>query len=346
MAWVKPQFSIEEVDAAGRALVDSDEEPHLSRDEVLTIVNNWRSSHAFPLNTLQVSLRNKASEIDGAYLVAQRIKRLQSIRDKLERLTRLSLSDIQDIGGCRAVLRTVEAVEELAQSLTNGRIKHELVKDDNYIQKPKNSGYRGHHLVFGYRGTSNKTYDGRKIEIQLRSRLQHAWATAVETVSTFTDQSLKSSRGDRDWLRLFELMGSAFARKERRPLVKNTPEDRVVLKEEVRHYVNKLDVVHHLRSYRDTLGIMEANPSLKNVRYFLLELEPARHTTTITSFVSANLVAATNEYLEAEQRMQEVPGGNAVLVSAGSLDALKRAFPNYFLDTNRFLEEVERIIAK
>ena len=179
MAWAKPQYSIQQVDAAGRALIDPRAEPDLSPYETLSIVDNWRSSHAFPLNTLQMSLRKKACEIDGGCLVAQRIKRLQSIRSKLERLKRLSLSKIQDIGGCRAVLRTVDAVEELAKSYTNSRIKHVLIKDDNYIQEPKDSGYRGHHLVFEYQSVRNETYDGRRIEIQLRSRLQHAWATAV-----------------------------------------------------------------------------------------------------------------------------------------------------------------------
>jgi hypothetical protein len=244
------------------------------------------------------------------------------------------------------VLRTVQAVEDLAQSLTNGRIRHELLREYNYIQEPKDSGYRGHHLVFGYQGTRSNTFDGRKIEIQLRSRLQHAWATAVETVSTFTNQPLKSNKGDCDWLRLFELMGSVFARKEKRPLVKNTPEDLDSLNDEVRFYASKLDVVHHLRTYRDTLRIMEANPELQDIRYFLLELKPAQQVTTITGFDSAQRKAATSTYLESEQRMQELPGGNAVLVSAESLDALKRAFPNYFLDTNRFLEEVERVVAK
>jgi len=59
--------------------------------------------------------------------------------------------------------------------------------------------------------------------MQIRSQLQHAWATAVETVGTFLQQALKSSQGDEGWQRFFALMGNAMAMRERRPPVPNTP---------------------------------------------------------------------------------------------------------------------------
>ena len=40
-----------------------------------------------------------------------------------------------------------------------------------------------------------------------------------------------------------------------------------------------------------------------------------------------------------------VPGSEAVLVSVESVDALRRAYPNYFLDTKVFLAAVETAIA-
>lgn len=33
-----------------------------------------------------------------------------------------------------------------------------------------------------------------------------------------------------------------------------------------------------------------------------------------------------------------------VLVSAGSIESLKRAYPNYFLDTHEFLKQLDKII--
>ena len=44
-----------------------------------------------------------------------------------------------------------------------------------------------------------------KVELQLRTRLQHAWATANEIVGTFRREELKSGEGGPDWLRYFVL---------------------------------------------------------------------------------------------------------------------------------------------
>jgi len=71
------------------------------------------------------------------------------------------------------------------------------------------------------------------IEIQIRTLLQHAWATAVETVGTFINMPLKSSLGDEGWLRFFALMGSAMAIAEGKSTVPGTSENIQELRNEV-----------------------------------------------------------------------------------------------------------------
>jgi hypothetical protein len=66
----------------------------------LAIINNWRSSHRYPLNGIQVNLRKITTKLDSDPTVAQRIKRLPSIRHKLERFHGMDLARMQDIGGC------------------------------------------------------------------------------------------------------------------------------------------------------------------------------------------------------------------------------------------------------
>jgi ppGpp synthetase/RelA/SpoT-type nucleotidyltranferase len=95
-------------------------------------------------------LKKWAREVDAKCLVAQRIKRLSSIEKKLRRYPGLSLTEIQDIGGCRAVVRSVEDVTELVSLYETGHLKHKQERCDNYIQNPKGSGYRGAHLVYKY----------------------------------------------------------------------------------------------------------------------------------------------------------------------------------------------------
>src|SRR2546425_3078343 len=117
VAWAQLEYTREEVDAAGnliRDLMAADLELEGDKlDKALLVINNWRSSHSFPLNTFQVGLRDRARGVYRDALVAQRIKRLSSIVEKLERLRRLQLTDIQDIGGCRAVVGSVAQVRRL-----------------------------------------------------------------------------------------------------------------------------------------------------------------------------------------------------------------------------------------
>src|SRR5437016_5823607 len=94
--WATPSYSKTKVDRAGRRLVDPT--VNLSRAEALTIVNNWRSSHAYPLNTIQMNLRYHAGQVDPqANIVAQRMKRLPSIEAKLLRFHGMGLSRMQDL---------------------------------------------------------------------------------------------------------------------------------------------------------------------------------------------------------------------------------------------------------
>src|ERR1700683_2019237 len=130
---------------------------------------------------------------------------------------------MQDIGGCRAIVASCQNVKDLAKSYADSDLKHELAQKDDYLDCPKDSGYRGIHLIYKYFSDKKADYNTLKIELQLRSQLQHAWATAVETVGAFIQQALKSSIGEQQWLRFFALMGTAIAVRENCAPVPNTP---------------------------------------------------------------------------------------------------------------------------
>lgn len=97
-------------------------------------------------------------------------------------------------------------------------------------------------FIYRYYSDVNKAYNGLKIEMQLRTKLQHAWATAVETVGTFIRQALKSSQGEEEWLRFFAFMGTVIALREKQSLVPGTPQDRSKLVSELRKYASQLEV--------------------------------------------------------------------------------------------------------
>jgi ppGpp synthetase/RelA/SpoT-type nucleotidyltranferase len=224
MAWAVPQYNRSVVDRAGVSLVHPDEHFSKDLDEAYAVLNNWRSAHSYPLNTFQMTLRRKARNIDSKAVVSQRLKRLESITNKLHRQSGMKMSRMQDIGGTRAVVQTMNDLRKLEAIYKDSRFDHELAGFKDYIEEPKSDGYRSLHLVYKYKGKkAASVYNNLRIEVQMRTQLQHAWATAVETVGTFTNQALKSNIGDPTWLRFFSLMGSAIAFKEETPLVPNTP---------------------------------------------------------------------------------------------------------------------------
>lgn len=312
-------------------------------DHALVIINNWRSSHAYPLNTFQATLRYKSDHIYKKSLVAQRIKRLSSINEKLRRFRWLKLSEMQDIGGCRAIVKSIKQVDELIELYKKSGLKHTLVHEDDYIRKPKRSGYRGYHLIYRYNSDKLQTYNTLKIEMQLRSAPQHAWATAVETVGAFTKQALKSSQGEKDWLRFFALMGSAMALRERAVLVPETPESRSGLISELRRYARSLDVENRLLGYRAALQVVE-DPGMKGVHFYLVNLDMKAQRVRVMGYRREDLEDASKAYLDLERKICKDAPGDAVLVSVDSISALRRAYPNYFFDTHLFIEALTQAL--
>src|SRR5262249_33540611 len=128
----EPQYSRSQVNKAGRTLVS----PTATADDQIEargIVNNWRASHNFPLNTFQTTLRAKAHKVDTQALVAQRLKRMSSIERKLQMQPNMQLSQMQDIGGCRAIVESVATVDSLVKRYVKSDLKHDLHEQYDYI---------------------------------------------------------------------------------------------------------------------------------------------------------------------------------------------------------------------
>ena len=65
MAWAVPLYDRKDVDDAGRKLAKL-EFPVTNMEGLgaLAIINNWRSSHSYPLNTIQMTLRRKVRKLE------------------------------------------------------------------------------------------------------------------------------------------------------------------------------------------------------------------------------------------------------------------------------------------
>lgn len=336
--WATARYTKKAVMRAGECLID----PLATFDDyakAMDILSNWRASHAYPMHSLLMMLRKKALSIDKHAVVVQRLKRTPSIVEKLSRYPEMKLHRMQDISGCRAIVSSVRDVERLLASITKSRTRHKLHKIDDYINRPKETGYRGVHLVYKYNGDKTE-YEDYFVELQLRSKIQHAWATAVEIVDTFTKQALKSNRGSKDWLDFFMVVSAEFAKLEKRPMGHNV--EGIDTYAETKRLANHLNVAAHLQAFTVSVGhITKKNDNKTD--YFLLELKDNAKSILVTQFPTALFEQATRTYLEKEKISKADDTYDVVLVAASSMHALHRAYPNYFADSKDFLKYLDRV---
>lgn len=332
-------YTNREINFAGNLLIN----PHASeaeRMDALALINKWRGHHVTPpIHTLQVNLKKKARSIDTNAILAQRLKKISSIKSKLEREENMKLSRMQDIGGCRAIMQSIDYVNELRNSMVNSRMKHILVTEKNYIEKPKYSGYRGIHLSYRYMSDNKPAFCGMRVEIQIRTRLQHVWATAVETAGVFTNSALKASQGAAEWLSFFRYMSSLFALEENCVVVPDTSDDFSDLIRKLKHLDEKYQFSVQLSAFNT--AIHETITAPGNHDYYLLQLKNEK--LFIQGYKKNELAKANNDYAQAE-RAEETQQVNVVLVAVESVEMMRQSYPNYFLDTSEFNQYLMKYI--
>ena len=341
MAWIIAEYSKKAVKRAGECLIDED----ASDDEIsaaMDVLSNWRSAHAYPMHAVLIFLRNQSAKIDAKSIVVQRLKRTPSIVGKLKRIDGMKLHRMQDISGCRSVVSNINKVRALRDSIVGSRTRHKLHREDDYITQPKTSGYRGVHLVYKYNGQKT-SYQDYFVEIQLRSKIQHAWATAVEVVEHFTRQALKASQGNKDWLDFFRYASAEFSKLENSaidPALAGTDTYAELLRLE-----QKLNARVRLNAFTVSTQFISERSDRKS-DYFLLELTEHASQIQVTQFPPELLGQATQKYIECEKKAKAQPEYDVVLVSASSVHNLMAAYPNYFADSKGFLRHLEQVIQR
>jgi ppGpp synthetase/RelA/SpoT-type nucleotidyltranferase len=343
MSFVVPVYSKGQINRAGDILAEKIEHSEAEWDWANEVLANWRGCHGYPMNTFQATLRMKLKTIDRDAIVAQRLKRAPSIVTKLQRFENMKLARMQDIGGLRAVVSTVARVRKLHTAYAETKFKHELISVKDYIAQPKTDGYRSIHVIYRYSNDRAPQYNGLSLELQMRTKLQHAWATSVETMGTFLGQALKSGRGEDDWKKFFAVAGAALAVSEKTqpvPGFESCTQDELFAK--VAAAEAKLRVLEKLS------GFAVAADKITTVRgqgaYHLIVLNSSTRTLKIIPYPISRLDEANQEYAKIEARTKAGESIEAVLVSAGPIDALRKAYPNYFLDTQAFIKEITRVI--
>lgn len=357
MKWAKPkEYSKSKIDWAGETLVNKKSSQE-ERDKALEVLDNWRAIHSYPMHVFKTRLKRVSEKMDREALAVQRLKRLPSILKKLQRRYNgneptMNLSQMQDIAGCRVVVSNVDLAKKIyKENYIQGDIKHKKVNEKDYINNPKEDGYRSIHLIYRYKSDKEgkKEYNGLLVEVQIRSKLQHLWATAIETVDFFTRQAIKSNEGEKEWADFFRLVSSAFAMMEATPFVPNTPTDEKELYAQIKRKEEELNVVSKMNGWARAMQLFDQKikaKTKKKVKFFLLELDILGEKLIIKSYTKEGEQRAINEYSALEKRHSGNKEYDVVLVGAENSSDLRRAYPNYFVDTGEFLVYLQRIVNK
>lgn len=347
------ELSKSKIDKAAIILLDKKKHSSSEIEDSLDIVNSWKAIHNYPLKVFKNRLKRVSEKIDKRAISAQRLKRTSSILKKLNRAydgnkPTMKLTQMQDIAGCRVVMPDIKQARLLYDKYySNGNLKHKKVNVKDYISSPKTDGYRSIHLVYKYNSDKErKEYNGLLVEIQIRSKLQHLWATAVETVDFFTRQAIKSNQGEENWKAFFKLLSSAFARMEKSPIVSQTPQNEKELYLKIKEKEKELQVTQKMKQWMESIKYFDNYKNKKNTKFYLLELDTILDRLNISAFTKKEEEKALVAYSVAEKKIYNRSEYDVVLVSTDNVQDLKKAYPNYFLDTKEFLKYLEVILNK
>jgi len=259
---------------------------------------------------------------------------------------------MQDIGGCRAIFPNEKKLRKVVKHLKRKKEfknKNGTYNVKDYIKTPKEGGYRSYHLI-GW-------FDEKRIEIQLRTYIQHYWATALEIIDIFTDQALKSNQGDEKWKEFFRKVGEQFSIIENIHLLdQKTPKTqqhneykKIIqknnsIKKSVRSIKNiakKLEVKKKLEAFSGSLEIIKPQ---EGSGYVLLEINTMEKRLQARFFSDDDPDTAEQEYISSEKRTSNKNNIIIVLISTTAIGGIKEAYPNFFADSTKFLIYLDFIL--
>ncbi|MBU6993501.1 MAG: RelA/SpoT domain-containing protein [Ferrovum myxofaciens] len=231
--------------------------------------------------------------------------------------------------------RVVTFRENFHNAHFNHKRRNELDKYD-YIKEPKATGYRGIHDVYEYNVNSEvgKELVGLYLEIQYRTLVQHAWATAVEVIGFITESQPKFQQGDTRYETAMALASEILARAfENAKGALPEIEDRALVAEFLR-----LD--KELRLLKTLRGLNAADKAVTERKNAILIFSGSRELDVRTFRDATDALRALFE-LE-----KEFPDSDVVLVRADTSDDVRLAFRNYFSDARDFIQLMEEGCAK
>lgn len=347
MSYPQPPTSKSAVRRAGKAIAAGSSS---NADSIL--VDQWRASHGYVINTFQAWIKRHIAKQPFLVEFAQRLKRKRTVDDKLQRKDAAGkplISDVtamHDFAGCRMIFDSIEELRSFREYMHSNEVmrnvEHELRHDPDkydYILQPKPTGYRGVHDVYrhfprGHRRSSEKgLWNGLAVEIQYRTRAQHAWATAVEISDLLDGERTKFELEQTERGHFFALSSEIIARSYEGLSKAFDGRTLKELRAELQELENKLGIMQRLRALKQfEVGDNLGRHNVLNIKIGddgELKLEAL-------TFPNAALAIERATELEADETSI-----NAVYVRSDNPNQLRSAYRNYFYDPIDFVRLLE-----
>jgi len=165
--------------------------------ELLVSLDEYRASFQPAYEVVVSQLRGPLK-----YSVTGRpAKSTTALADKLER-QHVRLSQVQDIAGCRVVVEDI-FLQDIALNALVVFLDSPIIYDR---RAHSSHGYRAVHLV--------AELDGRKVEVQLRTELQHLWAEISEKIADTINPDIKYGIGNPEALEFLKNLSIGVSRVE------------------------------------------------------------------------------------------------------------------------------------
>ena len=302
----------------------------------------WRNAHLPMMAKMVTAIHKHLNEAHlKAEIVARRLKRFQSILCKLQRFQHMKLDTMQDIAGVRVVFKNIKNVEKFAEIMKEKYKKNnrqfKYTSEKNYIENPKNDGYRSIHQIFAYENDFKMF-----LELQIRTQLQHYWATAVEVLGMKSDFKIKEGNGKTDDKEFFKLSSALFSFVENTPILNDYQN---FSKAEIIEKIKTLNAKN--KTLEKLLKLLISNKNIDDRTdekdyYFIILVDLKQNKSRLFGFKKEDFVDAQKLYDFFEQEFQKTGEKDAVFISLDKHQLLKKAYPNYFLNGLDFIAQIKK----
>jgi len=166
--------------------------------------------------------------------------------------------------------------------------------------------------------------------------------TTLEIVGAVNSEDLKAGEGNTDILSFFALVSSAFFINEKKKASSEELSSKTFsIYDKIITQYKKLHIESLLKKHDD---IKEKFDGATSGNIHILDQNLQNNCLVIHSYSSEQQDKANARYSTLEKEAQQTPDiRNIVLTKADSLDNLKRAYPNYFINPNGFIEEIKKM---